>query len=831
MSDHELQHEPQLLELAHACAYCGIHETRLVAQCATCARWFCNHGPRNQPSHLVTHLSMNSHSTVKLHEESDLGDTTLECYTCGNTNVFTLGYVTAKEQNVVIILCRIPCALQKDINWDINSWKALIDERRLVSWVSPPPSEQALQESKRMSPALISSLESSWRETKSPQKVEEVEEEVEPIGSYYAYPHDYVVAFKKLVEREKRADMLLGENKASETISVVWGVSENDLPTVSFTFASQESTGFRYMAGDAVKIRHDQSSTTWEALGYLVEVPNATSEYYVVELERGTEPIGATQNFHVQFVWKDVTYQRMLKALNRFGDSDKMNVHVRNVILGQNLGRPSEAELSESLKDEFSRYNSSQQKAIATALVLTFTLIQGPPGTGKTTTINLIAMQLVRESTRPILVCAPSNVAADDLATHLYSSGIKTVRLVSERRAHLESGADYLWPLNLIAQKTHGPHASDLQDYIRDNLLPAKRKAFLPWLRRQEKELFKNARAICCTCSMAGDPRLKLLQFQAVFVDECTQASEPEALVPLVRRTNKVVLVGDHKQLGPVVLDPAARKAGLEVSLFERLINQGFPSVRLDVQYRMHPALAEFPSNKFYDGCLQSQVTEEKRLVRRTKFPWPIKKIPMMFWNNYGREELSALGVSYINRLEAVNVERIVAKLRKDGIRALDIGVITPYEGQRVYLTQLLRMTRGTLAGVAAPEVEVASVNAFQGREKDYIIFSCVRANDSRSIGFLRDPRRMNVALTRARYGVMILGNAASLAVDPLWNSLLTHYREKGCLVEGPLENLEILMIQLGQPPETQAEVLAWPLNPFNQSFLDKLNLLSMDEV
>jgi regulator of nonsense transcripts 1 len=149
--------------------------------------------------------------------------------------------------------------------------------------------------------------------------------------------------------------------------------------------------------------------------------------------------------------------------------------------------------------------------------------------------------------------------------------------------------------------------------------------------------------------------------------------------------------------------------------------------------------------------------------------------------------------------VEAMNVERIITRLFKDGVKPSQIGVITPYEGQRNYILQYMQMNSSSSDKDLYSEIEVVSVDAFQGREKDYIILSCVRANSQQLIGFLRDPRRLNVALTRAKYGMMILGNPKALNKDRLWNHLLTFYRSRGCLVEGQIDNLQLSSVQLSR--------------------------------
>ncbi|KAM9933316.1 hypothetical protein OXX80_007068 [Metschnikowia pulcherrima] len=145
-----------------------------------------------------------------------------------------------------------------------------------------------------------------------------------------------------------------------------------------------------------------------------------------------------------------------------------------------------------------------------------------------------------------------------------------------------------------------------------------------------------------------------------------------------------------------------------------------------------------------------------------------------------------------------MNVEKIISKLFMDGIKPDQIGVITPYEGQRAYIAHYMQLNTSIASKRAQyEEVEIQSVDAFQGREKDFIILSCVRANEDRNIGFLSDPRRLNVALTRAKYGMVVLGNPRSLSRNKLWNRLLVHYRERGCLVEGPLDNLQFSLVPL----------------------------------
>ena len=234
-------------------------------------------------------------------------------------------------------------------------------------------------------------------------------------------------------------------------------------------------------------------------------------------------------------------------------------------------------------------------------------------------------------------------------------------------------------------------------------------------------------------------------------------------MIPLTFGVKQLVIVGDHSQLGPTIMSKKAARAGLTQSLFERLILLGNKPIRLQVQYRMHPCLSEFPSNMFYEGTLQNGVTAPERIRKNVDFPWPQPSTPMYFHQNLGQEEISSSGTSYLNRTEAANVEKIVTRFFKSGVVPSQIGIVTPYEGQRSYITNFMQFN-GSLRKDLYKEIEVASVDAFQGREKDYIILSCVRSNEHQGIGFLNDPRRLNVALTRAKYGLVILGNPRVLS-------------------------------------------------------------------
>lgn len=822
--------QPLAVRSSHACAYCGINATNCVVKCNTCNKWFCNSKSGDKGSHIVSHLILSRHRIVSLHEESDLGDTVLECYNCGNRNVFILGYVSAKQESVVVILCRLPCAQQKDINWDTNQWQPLIEERQFLPWIAGNPEEHDQIEAIPITHAQISKLEAQWRLNRDAtiedieQKGEE-EEEVLPILMRYNDAFQYQRAFAPLLHLEAEFDKSMKESQALEHITIRWTMGLNKRHLASFILSTFETSSLKVAVGDEIVLHYNGGDREpWQGSGFIVRLPNAYHNEFTLELnpQKDAPPTHLTTNFTAEFVWKGTSYNRMQHALKSFAvDEKSVSGYIYHRILGHNV---EPVEFSFTLPEKLSipnltALNESQENAIRTVLQRPLSLIQGPPGTGKTFTSATIIYHLrnminkkplgkkpakgkKKQPSEKILVCAPSNVAVDHLAEKIANLGVKVMRLTAKSREDAESLVSHLSLHNLILQTNKRLQKLQDKKNAEGELLAKEAVEFHKLTRKAEKTVMEDCEVICSTCVGAGDHRLDSMVFRAVLIDESTQASEPEIMIPIVKGAKQVILVGDHQQLGPVILHKKAGDAGLKQSLFERLVVLGHVPIRLEVQYRMHPCLSEFPSNMFYEGSLQNGVSSESRTFKNETFPWPVLDFPMMFWANYGREEISASGYSYLNRVEAMNVEKIITRLFKQGVTAEQIGVVTPYEGQRAYILQHMLLT-GSLVDKREQysEVEVASVDAFQGREKDYIILSCVRANETHGIGFLSDPRRLNVALTRAKYGLVIVGNPRCLAKNKLWNHLLIHFREKGCLVEGPLDNLQLSMVQLRQTP------------------------------
>jgi len=796
------------------CRYCGIHNPACLVRCNICKKWFCNHRGNTSGAHIVNHLVRAKHKDVSLHKDSPVGDSVLECYNCGCRNVFLLGFIPAKSESLVVLLCRSPCLSSgalKGKDWDLSEWLPLIENRSFLGWLVKEPSEREKIRSRPMNPQTIVKLEERWK-TDPNATLEDlqkpgVDDEPEPAPTEFDDAYHYQNVFGPLVKLEADEDKKNKESHTKENITVRWHEGLNKRDVAYFQLQLADDSDLRVMIGDELKLSYPGNSSRgpWSTTGIVTKIDNGEIG---LELRRSKNPppTDMEYGFSVDFIWKPVSFDRMQLAMKTFAlDEFSVTGYIYHVLLGHKV---EEQVVRTNLPSRISApglpdLNHSQVAAVKSVLSKPLSLIQGPPGTGKTVTSATIVYHLVQQSQSQVLVCAPSNVAVDQLCAKIHQTSLKVVRLVAKSREALGSSVEFL-SLHRLVRQLAEQSKSELYKLLRlkeqtGELSAKDEKRFRKLKRSAERAILQNADVICTTCVGSGDPRLINFRFRQVLIDEATQATEPEGLIPIVKGAKQVIMVGDHCQLGPVVMCKKAAKAGMSRSLFERLILLNIRPVRLQVQYRMHPALSEFPSNTFYEGSLQNGVTAEER--RRPNFPfkWPVANRPMMFYRSTGQEEYAASGTSFLNRTEATLVERVVSEFLRLGANPDQIGVITPYAGQRSYIVNYFAMY-GSLRKSLYESVEVASVDAFQGREKDYIVVSCVRSNERQGIGFLNDPRRLNVALTRAKYGVVIVGNPKVLSQQMLWNNLLNHFKDNGCLVEGPLSALKQCMMKFQRP-------------------------------
>ncbi|KAK1933952.1 Regulator of nonsense transcripts 1 [Phytophthora citrophthora] len=792
----------------HACAYCGLHDPASVVKCVATDKWFCNSRGNTSGSHIIQHLVRSKNKEVSLHPESPLGETVLECYNCGCRNAFLLGFIPAKQDSVVVLLCRDPCLQMnalKDMSWDMSQWLPIIDDRSFLPWLVKVPSEHEQLRARQITSSQIAKLEDLWRDNPL-ATVEDldrpgIDDEPIKVETEYDDGYHYQNIFGPLVKMESDYDKKMKESQTQEGVMVRWDTGLNKKRNAIFT-CSRPDSDLRLVPGDEIRLRLGPSASMlygkdWEGTGHVLRLEESE---VTLEMRSNNAPIDITDGYLVDFVWKSTSFDRMQAAMKTFAvDDTSLTGYLYHKILGHDV-TVQQLRVPRSVGTHFSapglpELNGPQIEAVEGVLKNPLSLIQGPPGTGKTVTSASIVFHMSKQNMGQVLVTAPSNIAVDHLTMKISATGLRVVRLAAKSREAVASSVEHL-SLHAMIKSLDSPDKADLRKLMQlkddqGELSSQDEKRFKALKRQAEREILQAADVICTTCVGAGDPRLSNFRFRQVLIDEATQATEPECLIPIVQGAKHVVMVGDHCQLGPVVMNKKAAKAGLNQSLFERLLQIKPPHhpYRLRVQYRMHPFLSEFPSNQFYEGELQNGVSASERQLSNVDFPWPNPNKPTFFYICLGAEEISSSGTSYLNRTEASNVEKIVTTFLKGGVLPSQIGVITPYEGQRAYVVSYMQRN-GSMRSQLYKDVEVASVDSFQGREKDLIILSCVRSNENQGIGFLSDKRRLNVALTRAKYGVIVLGNPRVLSKQKLWNDLLNHYRDNRLIVEGPLNNL-----------------------------------------
>ena len=426
--------------------------------------------------------------------------------------------------------------------------------------------------------------------------------------------------------------------------------------------------------------------------------------------------------------------------------------------------------------------NEAQQEAVNQVLrAKDVAIVHGPPGTGKTTTLVEAIYETLRRETQ-VLVCAQSNMAVDWISEQLTDHGIPVLRIGNPTRVNdkmlsftyerrFADHPDYpeLWAVRktlrqMREQRQRGESTHQKMARLRE------RAAELEM--RIHSALFAEARVVACTLVGAGHRLLVGQHFSTLFIDEAAQALEPACWIA-IRRAGRVILAGDHQQLPPTVKCYEAQQGGLGVTLMERIVrNQPSVVTLLQVQYRMHEQIMQFSSQEFYHGQMQAHPSVRHRSILELDRP--------ILWVDSPSPE-AVVGTTHgrINREEAQltlqTLEAYVGKIGHERFLSerLDVAVITPYRLQAQYLRSLLKGSEALRPLRHA--ISVNTVDGFQGQERDIVLISLVRSNEHGQIGFLSDLRRMNVAMTRARMKLIIIGHAATLAHHPFYRRLLEY--------------------------------------------------------
>mgnify|MGYP000289528635 CR=1 FL=1 len=533
----------------------------------------------------------------------------------------------------------------------------------------------------------------------------------------------------------------------------------------------------------------------------VVTVPDSAP---LLELQQSTDPIG------VQLSFDETSYKLMFEALDRVMKAKNNRLaYLRDLFYShQKAGRFS----FEPMK--FPWLNPTQERAVNEVLwAKDVAIVHGPPGTGKTTTlVEAINETLMRES--QVLVCAQSNMAVDWISERLVDRGINVLRIGNPTRVNdkmlgftyerrFESHADYpqLWAIRKAIRELRKNRKKGSENYHQKMDRLKSRAAEIEL--RINAELFGEARVIACTLVGSAHHLLEGMKFGTLFIDEAAQALEAACWIPM-KRASRVILAGDHCQLPPTVKSIAALRAGLGKTLMER-IAENKPEVvtLLKIQYRMNDEIMRFSSDWFYGGKVESAPQIKYRSV--LDYDHPITWIDTSNEENQitiegedapedsastsssvsaanqnsdlnFKEQFVGESFGRINKAEAeltlLTLAEYFTKIGKQRVleERIDVGIISPYRAQVQYLKKLIK--KYEFFKPYRRLISVNTVDGFQGQERDVILISLVRSNDEGQIGFLKDLRRMNVAMTRARMKLIILGNKNTMTKHPFYKKL-----------------------------------------------------------
>ncbi|RCV62714.1 Superfamily I DNA or RNA helicase [Methanophagales archaeon] len=570
--------------------------------------------------------------------------------------------------------------------------------------------------------------------------------------------------------------------------------------------------------GDLVLI---SKTSLWDEDNPLGTVAEKTSYAITIAFDNVPPSFVYRKDLRIDLFVNDITFQRMLEALKQFKRLPRWR---KDKLLGNTTPEFTHADELEFFN---TKLNKSQQEAVVRSLAARdFFLIHGPPGTGKTITCVEVIAQLIKRGNR-IITAADSNVAVDNLVERLDRIGVNVVRIGHPARiipALRRRSLDYLVqdePDYRKAQEFR-KRAYELKEHMKQHIMPEMRwrrglsddeimllasegattrgipqkkiEGMKKWLdlkheldklfgdareleERAIRRIIKAATVICATNSTAGSEILKAEKFDFAVIDEATQSTEPSALIAVLK-AKRFIMAGDHKQLPPTVLNEEAACRSFTKSLFERLLALHGDRIRvmLDVQYRMNEEIAEFPNREFYDGKLKT----EEHIKRRTLsdiLPESVDEDsedvkPFLFIDTGDEleERVRRGSTSRENPGEAQLVKDIAERLLNQGIRPEDIAVISPYDDQVAQIKRMLRVEG----------LEIKTVDGFQGREKEVVIVSFVRSNKSGTIGFLKDLRRLNVSITRAKRKLVLIGDSNTLESEGCYRRLVALAKETG---------------------------------------------------
>ena len=763
--DKNVEYKQRILLNKSSCFFCEIDKKELLIQCKECEKLFCNGENIIPKSHIIYHLQKSNHKVISLYPF----EKNIQCDKCKDNNIFNLYF--SKYYNYFRIFCKehIP----KEEEDYIISY--IEENRRFSTDIIQIPSQK--EDIKKLLDTTL--IEIHKRENIIEDTNYVVNRFLNKVKDKYDSKDEYYIIHKPLILCELEYARKISENNVSTQIRITEMKREyKNKPFYKFLYNRIYDKPFKI----GCVYNFTKIDSNMKSLGLIVDIKENVCFLIPVEQSRD---IFEEDTYIVKEEFCSLPYDRMISGLDNFYKDNYNNIslNLTYYILGKTDEIYNEDIEVSSLLNPFSVYqisgygklNESQRNAIRNTRKHVLNLIQGPPGTGKTFTASFLIYNIFlsrRNNSHKILICAPTNAAADNLSLSLLNLRNEVLK---------EDGNAKMFKILRIVARTREYIEYDerVKKISLQNLVNFDNDKF----KEKTEKIINKTDIVITTCSTSLIEKLDEYQFKFVIIDESTQSQEVETLITMLKSSRHVTLIGDPQQLSPTILHPKGKQTGMHISLFERMLKIK-PEICsfLNIQYRMHPKISEFISQHFYERKLLDVVSvrDRNKWMFNIMFNWPNSNFPIVFINVEGKDKISSSGTSYVNEKESLTLVRIIKhKFCRDEIR--NTCVITPYFGQKELLEDVFNLNN--------IYVDVSSVDSFQGQESDFIVINTVRNNANHEIGFLKDVKRLNVSISRAKYGLIIIGNVECLynaKIDnkySIWRTYINYINDNNALV------------------------------------------------
>lgn len=669
--------------------------------------------------------------------------------------------------------------------------------------------------------------------------------EVESLRYEMGADEEYIGKYKQLVELEREEEMrqhkqemrnLSGQQREDKGRAILHlqGKDKGEglgghLVQFSRNYQGEELPENEISVGDLVMLSKQDPLRDDNPTGTVAEM---TKYSVIVSFDQRPHDFVFSQDLRMDLYVNDITFQRMIDALDQLANADGELAKLREIITGER----EPASFSSYQPDYWhnQQLNESQKTAVKHALgAKDFHLVHGPPGTGKTTTAIEIIKQHIDRGDQ-VLAVADSNTAVDNMLEFLLEENAQAVRVghparitpklrehtidnviekndkykksreLREKAFELKDKQDELtYPSGKYRRGMSDEQIKDLAGKGQGSrgVSPDKIQEMAEAIELEDKidKLFDKSRqledeavsqvlsamnVVCTTNSTAGSEIMSNQEFDVVVIDEATQTTEPSCLIPMIK-AEKVIMAGDHKQLPPTIKNQEAAKRGLEETLFERLAYEYGDKIKdiLTKQYRMHEDIMNFSSEQFYEGVLKADESVKQHTLKDLDFDnsqvedslqnVTNPEVPVAFINLTGSgasEETKKDSNSKLNREEAKYLADLADNFIAGGVEPDQLAIISPYQDQVDLID----------AKLDYDELEIDTVDGFQGREKEVVLISLVRSNRDNNIGFLQDVRRLNVALTRAKRKLVVVGDEVTVGSNETYQDFIEYSSKNG---------------------------------------------------